>query len=112
MVVSDERIIAQLAALAQSTRLAVFKALVRCGPGGMPAGNIATTVDVAPNTLSSHLGILQRSGLVTQRRSGRQVIYAANMAAVGTMIEALITEYCDSHPEVWSVVEPRTRQAV
>ena len=66
-----------LQALAQETRLATFRLLVRAGPDGVPAGVIARTLDIAPPVLSFHLADLARSGLVTSRRDGRHVIYAA-----------------------------------
>lgn len=104
MTTSDTALISQFGALAQSTRLAAFKALMRCGPDGMAAGHIASTLDVAPNTLSAHLSILQRSGLVTQRRDGRSVIYSVDLTSVAGLISGLVNECCDAHPEACSAI--------
>jgi DNA-binding transcriptional ArsR family regulator len=66
-----------LAALAQDNRLDVFRLLVQAGPEGMPAGAIATALDLPPNTLTFHFDRLRMAGLVTVRREGRSMIYAA-----------------------------------
>ena len=65
-----------LGALGQESRLRVFRLLVRTGPGGMPAGEIAEELGVPANTMSSHLAVLSRAGLVSSRKQGRSVIYA------------------------------------
>lgn len=96
---TDAQIIAQLGALAQTTRLQAFKALVRAGAKGIAAGQLAASLNVAPNTLSAHLSILQRSGLVRHRRNGRSVIYSVDMREVSSMISALITDCCAGYPD-------------
>ncbi|MEO1041095.1 MAG: helix-turn-helix transcriptional regulator [Pseudomonadota bacterium] len=101
----EEQTVAQLGAIAQSTRLAVFKTLIREGSKGMAAGVIATTLSVAPNTLSSHLGILQRSGLIRAERQGRSVIYSVDMEAVSGLIDTLVHDCCAGHPEACAVVD-------
>jgi ArsR family transcriptional regulator len=85
--------IAALGALAQETRLALFRLLVTCGPEGLSAGIIAERLDVAPSSLSFHLQQLVHAGLITQRRLSRQLIYSAEY---GTMSELLayLTENC------------------
>ena len=70
-----KNVIAALAALAHESRLAVFRALVEVGPQGLPAGNLATMLDVAPSSLSFHLKELAHAGLITSRQEGRFVIY-------------------------------------
>lgn len=95
----EDRTVAQLAALAQSTRLAVFKALMRAGPEGIAAGQIARSLDVAPNTLSAHLGVLQRAGLIGQRREGRSIIYSVVLPSVSGLIDTLVNDCCAGHPE-------------
>lgn len=64
-----------LSALAQETRLEVFRLLSKAGPKGLGAGEIARTLDVPHNTLSTHLSILQRAGLINSERNGRNIIY-------------------------------------
>ena len=66
-----------LAALAQDNRLDVFRLLVQAGPAGMAAGEIASILKLAPNTLTFHFDRLKGAGLVTVRREGRSMIYAA-----------------------------------
>jgi ArsR family transcriptional regulator len=82
-----------LGALAQETRLALFRLLVARGPEGLPAGCIAEQLGVAPSSLSFHLQQLLHAGLVTQRRLGRQLIYAAEYATM-TALLAYLTENC------------------
>jgi ArsR family transcriptional regulator, arsenate/arsenite/antimonite-responsive transcriptional repressor len=85
--------VAALAALAQDSRLDVFRLLVKAGPGGMPAGEIATALDLAPNTLTFHFDRLRVAGLVTVRRDGRSMIYAAQYDAMNALL-AYLTENC------------------
>lgn len=85
--------IAALGALAQETRLNVFRLLVAQGPTGLPAGVIADRLDVLPASLTFHLQQLLHAGLVTQRRLGRQLIYAAEYGAMNELL-AYLTENC------------------
>src|SRR5213595_3601807 len=85
--------IAALGALAQDTRLALFRLLVTAGPEGLSAGTIAERLGVAPSSLSFHLQQLLHAGLVTQRRLSRQLIYAAEYGAMNELI-AYLTENC------------------
>ena len=89
-----------LDALAHETRLDVYRLLVRAGPMGLPAGVIAEKTGALQNTLSSHLGKLSRAGLVTSRRSGRQVIYTANFDALGSLVKYLVTDCCKGDARV------------
>src|SRR5436309_15504161 len=89
----QQRAIAALGALAQETRLALFRLLVTCGPAGLPAGMIAERVGVAPSSLSFHLQQLVHAGLIAQRRLGRQLIYSAEYGAM-TELLAYLTENC------------------
>src|SRR5271157_4567544 len=82
-----------LGALAHDTRLAIFRMLVERGPDGLPAGVIADRLKVPPSSLTFHVQHLHRAGLVTQRRVGRQLIYAADYAAMNGLI-ATLTENC------------------
>src|ERR1700741_4054520 len=85
--------LAALAALAQDNRLDVFRLLVQAGPEGMTAGAVAGTLDLAPNTLTFHFDRLRTAGLVTARRDGRSIIYAARFEAMNDLI-AFLTENC------------------
>ena len=85
--------IAALGALAQETRLALFRMLVACGPEGLPAGVIAERLGVAPSSLSFHLQQLVHAGLITQRRLSRQLIYAAEYGTMNELM-AYLTENC------------------
>ena len=82
-----------LAALAHETRLALYRMLVERGPDGLPAGVIAERLSVPPSSLTFHVQHLHRAGLVSQRRVGRQLIYAADYATMNGLI-AYLTENC------------------
>jgi ArsR family transcriptional regulator, arsenate/arsenite/antimonite-responsive transcriptional repressor len=82
-----------LAALAQDNRLDVFRLLVEAGPEGMPAGAVASALDLAPNTLTFHFDRLRAAGLVTVRRDGRSMIYAARFETMNALLSYL-TENC------------------
>ena len=85
--------IAALAALAQDNRLDVFRLLVQAGPEGMPAGNVASALKLAPNTLTFHFDRLRHAGLVTVRRDGRMMIYAARFEKMNALL-GYLTENC------------------
>jgi DNA-binding transcriptional ArsR family regulator len=85
--------VAALAALAQDNRLDVFRLLVQAGPEGMPAGNVANTLKLAPNTLTFHFDRLRHAGLVTVRREGRLMIYTARYDTMNELV-AYLTENC------------------
>lgn len=85
--------VAALAALAQDNRLDVFRLLVEAGPDGLPAGQVAQKLDLAPNTLTFHFDRLRDAGLVTVRRNGRSMIYAARFEAMNALI-GFLTENC------------------
>jgi len=89
----EKRAIAALAALAQETRLALFRLLVTCGPHGLPAGMIAERLGVQPSSLSFHLAQLVHAGLITQRRLSRQLIYSAEYGTMNALL-AYLTENC------------------
>ena len=84
-----------LAALAQDNRLDMFRLLVQAGPSGMPAGGVAEALDLAPNTLTFHFDRLRGAGLITARRDGRSIIYAARYETMNTLI-GFLTENCCS----------------
>jgi ArsR family transcriptional regulator len=83
-----------LSALGQETRLALFRLLVERGPDGLPAGVIAERLGIPPSSLTFHLQHLHRAGLVTQRRLHRQLIYAADYAAMNGLVLYLTDNCC------------------
>ena len=87
------------AALAQPTRLDVFRMLVKVGPGGLPALEISRRLNAKPSTLSGHLSILKRSGVLTATRHQREIHYAANLASVNALIQFLIADCCGGQIE-------------
>jgi DNA-binding transcriptional ArsR family regulator len=89
-----------LEALAHQTRLSVFRLLVRAGPQGMSAGQIAERLDALQNTMSSHLAKLHRAGIVTSEREGRHIIYRADFAAVSGLILYLMEDCCGGSAEL------------
>jgi ArsR family transcriptional regulator len=90
--------VAALAALAQEHRLAVFRLLVQAGPQGLPAGQVADALDLAPNTLTFHFDRLRVAGLVTVRREGRSMIYAARFEAMNALLGFLTENCCQGAP--------------
>jgi ArsR family transcriptional regulator len=88
-----------LAALGQPTRLAIFRLLMQREPSGIPAGALAEAIGCPPNTLSTHLAILARAGLVRGERDGRSIVYRAGVEGMRALMEFLITDCCSGHPE-------------
>jgi len=98
-------VVSALAALAQDSRLDVFRLLVEAGPEGMPAGSVASALKLAPNTLTFHFDRLRDAGLVTVRREGRSMIYAARYETMNGLLTYLtenccggVSEACDPAP--------------
>ena len=91
-------VVTALAALAQDNRLDVFRLLVEAGPEGMPAGAVATALDLAPNTLTFHFDRLRTAGLVTVRRDGRSMIYAAQFETMNSLLSYLTDNCCGGAP--------------
>lgn len=96
--------LAALAALAQDNRLDVFRLLVEAGREGMPAGQVAEKLKLAPNTLSFHFDRLRDAGLVTVRREGRSMIYAAQYDTMNALL-GYLTENCCRGAEACAPVE-------
>lgn len=91
--------IGAFAALAQESRLAVFRLLVRAGDDGMPAGDIARALDIPANTLSTHLAVLVRAGLAMATREGRVIRYAVDFAGVRAVVAFLLEDCCQGSPQ-------------
>jgi ArsR family transcriptional regulator, arsenate/arsenite/antimonite-responsive transcriptional repressor len=96
--------LAALAALGQPIRLEIFRSLIRKEPKGLPAGEIAEMIGCPHNTLSSHLSILARSGLVQGLRVGRTIVYRADIEGMQRLIGFLANDCCDGHPEICNLV--------
>ncbi len=82
------------AALAHPTRLAVFRLLVKAAPKDIPALTIAEKLDAKPSTLSGHLSILKRTGLLTSIRNQREIRYAAHLPAINEVVSFLLSDCC------------------
>ena len=91
-------VLTALSAIAQESRLAVFRLLVQIGPGGMAATRIAEQLDIAPSSLSFHLKELSHAGLITSRSEGRFVIYSADVAVMNGLIGYLTENCCGGVP--------------
>ncbi len=89
----------QFAALAQDTRLAVFRLLIRAGTDGLPATEIANTLNVRQNLMSTHLAVLKKAGLTTTERRGRHILHRVDMAAVRSLLSFLLADCCQGRPE-------------
>jgi DNA-binding transcriptional ArsR family regulator len=87
-------------ALSQETRLDIFRRLIREFPNPMAAGEVAKDLDVPPSTLSTHLGILSRAGLVKAQRQGRTILYAADTDGARALLTFLIKDCCRGQPEI------------
>jgi DNA-binding transcriptional ArsR family regulator len=92
--------VAALSALAHPGRLAIFRLLVRAGPGGLAAGEIARATGSLPNTLSSNLGILVQAGLAGSRRDGRSIIYSADYGRMSGLLAFLMEDCCAGEPAI------------
>ena len=93
-----KNVISALAALAQESRLSVFRLLVRIGPGGLAASKIAEELDLPPSSLSFHLKELARADLVIPRQDGRFIIYAANFDTMNSLMGFLTDSCCGGNP--------------
>jgi len=94
----EQTVIAALSALAQESRLRVFRLLVTAGPNGLPAGQIAEELAITSNTLSFHLSHLKNAGLATVRREGRSLIYAAEYGRARAVVDYLTENCCSRQP--------------
>ena len=88
------------AALAQPTRLAVFRLLMAHEPEGLPAGEVARRLDVPQNTLSTHLAVLTRADLIAAERRSRSIIYRARTESVAALADFLLRDCCGGNPRV------------
>lgn len=100
---------AALGALAQETRLAIFRMLVQTGSEGLPAGRISDQLEIPPATLSFHLNQLRHAGLIDFRREGRSLIYAADYTAMNDLV-GYLTENCCQGGGSCNVASPPARR--
>jgi DNA-binding transcriptional ArsR family regulator len=107
-----------LSALAQDTRLSAFRYLVSCSPEGKNAGETAKRCKVPHNTMSTHLAILERAGLIDSEKQGREVIYSADISGLRGLVEFLANDCCGGRPEICGPVfgaascTPKTRKSL
>lgn len=94
------RALSSFAALSQDTRLSIVRYLVKSGPDGVAAGDVANEVGVSASNLSFHLKELQHAGLIDARREARSIIYSANHAALRDLIGFLMNDCCGGRPEI------------
>ncbi len=88
-------------ALAQETRLAAYRLLVKAGPSGLSAGSIAETLNVNPSTLSRHLAQLEQASLLRSWRVQRQVFYAIDWRGTNQLLRFLLEDCCRADPAIW-----------
>ncbi|MDR3512924.1 MAG: helix-turn-helix transcriptional regulator [Caulobacteraceae bacterium] len=100
-----------LSALASPSRLAAFRLLVRAGPSGLAAGALARGLAVPPSTLSTHLNLLAHAGLVTSRREGRSILYAADYEGMRALLGFLMEDCCAGAPEICAPLAEITARA-
>lgn len=93
-----KQVVTALSALAQPTRLAIYRLLVVCGKEGMAAGQIAENLAVSPATLSFHFRNLSHAGLIESRQAGRFVYYCANFGVMNEMLAYLTANCCAGEP--------------
>ena len=108
--------IGSLSALAQETRLAIFRLLVEAGTSGLAAGVIAERLGIPTSSLSFHLADLHRAGLIDQRRESRSLIYSANYRAMSALVGFLTENCCGGNPAACAplmsqIREPKPRGA-
>ncbi|SMO97785.1 ArsR/SmtB family transcription factor [Paracoccus laeviglucosivorans] len=96
----EERALAAFAALSQETRLRIVRLLVQAGPEGMAAGAIGEAIEATTSRLSFHLTHLEHAGLIQSRRDGRFIIYSALYPSFSGLIEFLMRDCCQGHPEI------------
>ena len=93
-----------LAALAQASRLEIFRLLVQSGPEGLPAGTISEYLNIPPPTLSFHLAQLMNAKLIESQREGRSIIYALRVEGISRLMAFLTEDCCQGRPELCSMV--------
>jgi DNA-binding transcriptional ArsR family regulator len=98
-----------LGALAQASRLKIFRLLVQRGPEGMAAGDIARKLKLPHNTLSFHIAILARAGLVAARKEGRSILYSVDLEGTRALLGFLVEDCCRGDPELCANITSMVR---
>ncbi len=93
-------VVVSLSALAHPGRLSIFRLLVKTGPAGVAAGDIARHVASPPSTTTANLNILTQAGLIASRRDGRSIVYSADYAAMTGLLGYLMQDCCDGRIEI------------
>jgi ArsR family transcriptional regulator, arsenate/arsenite/antimonite-responsive transcriptional repressor len=96
----EQRALEAFAALSQETRLRIVRLLVKAGPAGLPAGAIGEAMDASSSRISFHLNHLEQAALVQSRREGRSIIYSAAYPSLSGLVDFLMRDCCQGHPEV------------
>jgi ArsR family transcriptional regulator, arsenate/arsenite/antimonite-responsive transcriptional repressor len=102
----ESRAADQFSALGNTLRLECFRYVIAAGDEGRAAGEIARALGVAPSTLSSHLAVLQHSGLLTRRRDRQRIIYAVDAEAIKALVAFLLDDCCGGRPELCGIALP------
>ena len=108
---SPAHAVSVLAALAQPTRLEIVRLLLKHEPVGITAGVIADTIGAPHNTISTHLAILVRAGLLRSAREGRTIIYRADIEGMRGLVDFLVHDCCDGHPELCNLLDVTAAKA-
>ncbi|MEM8590935.1 MAG: metalloregulator ArsR/SmtB family transcription factor [Pseudomonadota bacterium] len=103
---TEDNAVSALAAMANPTRLAMLRALVKAGPDGLPATQLAQAVGASPSRASFHLANMAEAGLLTSERAARQITYRVDFAALGGLIRYIIEDCCASHPTLRGCAGP------
>ncbi len=98
--------LAALSALAHETRLDLVRLLIAAGNEGLPAGDLARTLDHSASRLSFHLAQLEQAGLIRSRRVARNIYYAVDAKGMGATISFLMADCCQDHPDVMACCRP------
>ena len=95
----QEHAIETLTALAQDSRLAIYRLLVKQEPHGLPVGEISRRLNIVPSTLSGHLGVLKRARLLKSTRHQREIHYSTNLDTMGNLVRFMLEDCCDGKVE-------------
>jgi DNA-binding transcriptional ArsR family regulator len=111
----QETAISAFAALAQPSRMAIFRLLVRVGPNGLRVGEISERLQIVTSTLSGHLSILRRAGLLKAARYQREIHYAVHLSAINELVGFLLADCCEGQSEncseILSLLAPDNRNS-
>jgi len=100
-------------ALAQSSRMTIYRLLVQQGPGGLQVGEISRRLDIVPSTLSGHMAVLRRAGLVKAKRHQREIHYSADLDVMNDLVGFMLADCCNGQVEncsqILRLLAPRAR---